>query len=678
MGLAEGFGTGMQMRAAFRLSQANADQQELQTKILQQEFDARNSLREQMFLPPDYRMVTHPAVETAPSNLEHIIGQAATGRAPSNYNPEDHLRMSGGYRQAPQGPLDILGGHEMSQGSLFNGGGMKWRDTGHDALNSRVDQLPIPDIRGGERHEPAPFGAYQPPPEVNRMMRPPVELAGPGEAIDGLNGNQIPREALRDGGPGTLAEGPRPMSGPQMSEAPGAAYQPAKITPGRIADEAIPGTGGPLAHLSPQMQEISKSIMRQNGGDYMKTAVMVNLLTGTQTLPLPIERFHAPAGSIVTPYAQGTGQQAGPSTQVPWIGNNSSSTVKVPGSPVLQYNPQTQQYDKPVINPATGQPMMMPKQTGNQNFGGLQGQIGVGLLQQNFPEEMAQIEKIVGHTPRMSDVADYGSPELQAALSNLMMEREREVYGMKKEAETNAMLGRASEMSRRSTLGKESAQKDVELAGMGKIMGTLTEGIDSMFVPDTTSDWDRNAHGFELAGKRATDVKVANYVQVVDALRATLARAAGEKGALAEAEQKRAAGLAPEPFPHMIASYPFYVGPDTRSVALAKLRLSAEFVQTALESAGGPNATSVTQNKMRGVLAKLDALEAKAYGRAGAPTASPSPAGSPASPSTPTKPRQVTVPPQRMGQFKSEEEAAIYNKARSETSRLAKEKGKGK
>ena len=418
MGLAEGFGTGMQMRSAFRLNQANADNQELQNKILQQQFDAGNSLRDQMFTPPSYRNVNYPPVETAPSNLEGIIGQAAQGRAPNSYDPYTSI--------APQ----VRGAYQPQQPML--------QDPGYGAPGTEMSLSP-------GRHRPATFGAYQPAPQVNRMERPSVELAGPSSTrIDALNGNVIPwTEEHPSPVPGAIAEGPRPMSEPYHENIPGAAYQPAQITPGRISSEAIPGTGGPLSHLSPQMQEIGKSIMQHNGGDYEQTAYMMNLLTNGQAdLPMASTPHVIPAfGSLAS--TDKLGRQVGGPIQ----GNQRQNFQMLTDSQGRSWMHDTYS-NRTIPNDPSIEPgeTFRPYQPGSANIGGKSGQDMADLYAQEFPERAQQIEAMTRQPLTFDMYRKYATPaekaQMRHAANRQSVSQAGKIAGAQAEARINEQLDR--------------------------------------------------------------------------------------------------------------------------------------------------------------------------------------------------------------------------------------------
>lgn len=436
MGFGTGLSTGLEQGSRINLNYQNAKNQELQNKILQQHLDGTNALRE-LFKAKDPQYETNSnAIETAPSNLHDIIGQAAVGRAGPGYDPYASVapQVRGAYQQAPQGPLDILGGHEMSKRSLFDGGGMKWRDTSPDALNSRVDQLPIPDMRGGARHEPAPFGAYQPAPQVNRMERPSVELAGPGEAIDNLNGNAIPREALRDGGPGLLAEGPRPMSEPSHENIPGAPYKPADIIPPGALMREVPGSRGLGGNLSPEFRAVFENVMRANGGDYEKAAALVNLLSGGQSLlPTTASMLKLSAGERAYPLGAGTGLPTG----APPLEGQPRYPFGMPNQSLLGVNGDTgEQVLIDRVNgtsrtvSAPGQPgtNLQAKPLSTDTAGGAAGFDDVALYSKLYPDRTYQIKSMLGPNKAltMNALQKYATPEELAGVNKAKVDQQVE------------------------------------------------------------------------------------------------------------------------------------------------------------------------------------------------------------------------------------------------------------
>lgn len=551
MGFAEGFGAGMQMRAAFRLSQANADQQELQTKMLQQQFDAGNKLRDQMFLPPDYRMVNHPAVETAPSNLEDIIGQAEMGRAPSNYDPSASV--------APQ----VRGAYQQQQPTPAMSGDFHFGES-----ERAIAAITPPSMRGGARHEPAPFGAYQPHPEVNRIEHPPVELDGPGEKIDNVNGRAIPRDSerwnLASEPPGVLAEGPRPTSGPQMSEAPGAAYRPAQITPGRIADEAIPGTGGPLSHLSPQMQEIGKTIMQHNGGDYEKTAYMMNLLTnGQANLPMASTPHVIPAfGSLTS--TDKLGRQVG----TPIQGNQRQNFQMLTDSQGRSWMHDTYS-DRTIPNDPSIEPgeTFHPYQSGAANAGGKAGQDMADLYAHEFPDEARRLESVYGRGFDFDMYRKHATVEQKAHMRDVV--NAQAVSQAEKIAKAQAGVNIDKQL--------DSPMSPTDASRVGMPVGTTMRDAKKMELMAPDMGQKKDYYNFSAAGnilddifryaKQVPDVKpgligklggaknyAAQVLQTNHAAKmldikkgevAMLVRALGEAGALATLDVERVKALLP-------------------------------------------------------------------------------------------------------------------------------------
>jgi hypothetical protein len=98
----------------------------------------------------------------------------------------------------------------------------------------------------------------------------------------------------------------------------------------------------------------------------------------------------------------------------------------------------------------------------------------------------------------------------------------------------------------------------------------------------------------------AGDENLRQWGQMQDGMRATLARMTGEVGNLAATEQERAKQLIPDPYGSL------YGVPDSKEVAQKKLKLLGEFLKAGLEAPQGPDGQSRLQNKLRGILNRLD------------------------------------------------------------------------
>ena len=517
--------------------------------MLQQRFDASNSLRDQMFTDPDYRLVSHPPVETAPSNLEDIIKASAQGRAPRSYDPYTSVapQVRGAYQQAPQAPA-------MSGDFHFG-----------ESERAMAAIKPL-DLRGGARRGDVMFGAYQPAPEVNRMERPPVELAGPGEAIDNMNGKPIPMDALRDRGPGMLAEGPRPMSEATHENIPGAPYRPAQITPGRIASEAIPGTGGPLAHLSPQMQEIAKGLWNQSGGDYEKTALVMNLLTnGQANLPMPASAHVIPAlGSLA--FTNPLGNQVGSPIQGNQRNNFQMLTDRQGRS--WMHNTYTQQTipNDPSIEPGeTFQPYL----PGSANIGGKSGQDMADLYAQQFPERAQQIESMTRQPLTFDTYRKYATPQEKAhmrdAANRQAVSQAGKIAGAQAEAGINKQLDQPLSLTDANKVGMPAGTTMREAREMELMAPDLKQKqdyyhfasagniLDDIFkyakeVPDVKPGMFNRlvGGGKNYAAQLGQTNHAAKMLDIKKGEVALLVRALGESGALATLDVERVKQLLPD------------------------------------------------------------------------------------------------------------------------------------
>ena len=122
-----------------------------------------------------------------------------------------------------------------------------------------------------------------------------------------------------------------------------------------------------------------------------------------------------------------------------------------------------------------------------------------------------------------------------------------------------------------------------------------------MFVSEKDGTWDRllqmGTSRYESA-KGTDEYRLWN--QMADGMRATLARMAMEVGNLAATEQDRALHLIADPYGGLHGL------PDSVEVARKKHQLLGEFLKAGLEGPQGPDGQSRVQERLKGILDKLD------------------------------------------------------------------------
>lgn len=150
---------------------------------------------------------------------------------------------------------------------------------------------------------------------------------------------------------------------------------------------------------------------------------------------------------------------------------------------------------------------------------------------------------------------------------------------------------------------REQVKVESNLAPGVMMLDTLTKLTEKpgMFVSEKDGSWERllkiGASRYESA-KGTDEYRLWN--QMADGMRATLARMAMEVGNLAATEQDRALHLIADPYGGMHGL------PDSQEVARKKHQLLGEFLKAGLEGPQGPDGQSRVQERLKGILDKLD------------------------------------------------------------------------
>ena len=150
---------------------------------------------------------------------------------------------------------------------------------------------------------------------------------------------------------------------------------------------------------------------------------------------------------------------------------------------------------------------------------------------------------------------------------------------------------------------REQVRVESNLAPGVMMLDTLTKLTEKpgMFVSEKDGSWERllkmGTSRYESA-KGTDEYRLWN--QMADGMRATLARMAMEVGNLAATEQDRALHLIADPYGGMHGL------PDSVEVARKKHQLLGEFLKAGLEGPQGPDGQSRVQERLKGILDKLD------------------------------------------------------------------------
>jgi hypothetical protein len=150
---------------------------------------------------------------------------------------------------------------------------------------------------------------------------------------------------------------------------------------------------------------------------------------------------------------------------------------------------------------------------------------------------------------------------------------------------------------------REQVKVESSLAPGVMMLDTLSKLTEKpgMFVSEKEGSWPRIK---QLAASRFQSAKGTEeyrlWNQMADGMRATLARMAMEVGNLAAPEQDRALHLIADPYGGLHGL------PDTVEVARKKHALLGEFLKAGLEGPQGPDGQSRVQERLKGILDRLD------------------------------------------------------------------------
>jgi len=535
----------------------------MENELLQQKVGAQRSLQDLLFQPGQTETVTVPPQELSSGNLHDVIREARSGPLDSAFGVK--MPSLRGYQQTAPESYDFASG----SGAV------------------------VPQLRGERQDLPGPFPkSFTPSRFINH---PAAELHGPGAPVqqrvftpDEIA--QMPQMGMSPYEIGQIAdaqetvEGPQPVRPAYQSREPIVGMEPQLpvMSPATTRQQDVPGTAGPFAQLSPQMQQLARAMLDHSGGDYTQTASMVNLLAPSANLPVPTSYQKFGPGDLVLatdpigrPRLDAQGKPL--MIQVPQR-YTQSQMIKVPGEYIRVWNPQRGVMELALDD--DGNPMRMPESPTAENFGGSTGQQIVMLARQKFPQEMAALDHALGHPASFNDLRNAPS-ELQGKINAAWIDQKGKLMGMQQDW----ILGRNVEQSYEMPLGPEAAAKagvipgttlgEVKKLGLSAVGPTQRQayadfgsavnilediGKYAMKVPDVQPGmFNRLTEGGRnwMNALAQTDENAAMMQTKIGEL-SRLVRALGESGALATKDVDRAAALVPSLF-------------DTKSIREKKL-----------------------------------------------------------------------------------------------------------
>ena len=197
--------------------------------------------------------------------------------------------------------------------------------------------------------------------------------------------------------------------------------------------------------------------------------------------------------------------------------------------------------------------------------------------------------------------------------------RPKQLAQTKADIEAQKQLALAEPIAEIHARTTKAVEAEAKLGTGVNLVGTLTKLASSpdLFLPEAEGSLARGKQAIGIRQRAASgaDPVIAQFEQIREGLRGQLVRIGGDVGNFNESEQVKATRLIPDPFGGMTGRYPFVNLPDSKEVAVAKLKMLGEFLQAGLEAAKGPQAKSRAQTKLREILGQLDRMETseKAY-----------------------------------------------------------------
>ncbi len=437
MGFGDGFAAGVDSGSAFALRRQMAKKLKMENELLQQKVGAQRSLQDLLFQPGQTETVTVPPQELSSGNLHDVIREARSGPLDSAFGVK--MPSLRGYQQTAPESYDFASG----SGAV------------------------VPQLRGERQDLPGPFPkSFTPSRFINH---PAAELHGPGAPVqqrvftpDEIA--QMPQMGMSPYEIGQIAdaqetvEGPQPVRPAYQSREPIVGMEPQLpvMSPATTRQQDVPGTAGPFAQLSPQMQQLARAMLDHSGGDYTQTASMVNLLAPSANLPVPTSYQKFGPGDLVLatdpigrPRLDAQGKPL--MIQVPQR-YTQSQMIKVPGEYIRVWNPQRGVMELALDD--DGNPMRMPESPSAENFGGSTGQQIVMLARQKFPQEMAALDHALGHPASFNDLRNAPS-ELQGKINAAWIDQKGKLMGMQQDW----ILGRNVKQAYEMPLSPEAAAK---------------------------------------------------------------------------------------------------------------------------------------------------------------------------------------------------------------------------
>jgi len=308
-------------------------------------------------------------------------------------------------------------------------------------------------------------------------------------------------QELARGGTGMAAEGSRPM----QELAPGSPYKPADIIPPGALMREVPGSRGLGGNMSPELRAIFENVMLQNGGDYMKAAEMVNLLSGGQNpMHVPQGYLTVPRGADVYPTTAGPNTVAGRPIHGQPMMYPSQFQVGVNGDTGEQILINRSDASSRNIS-APGGGSLQAKPLSTDTAGGAAGFDDVALYSKLYPDRAYQIKSMLGPNKAltMNALQRYATPE--------------ELAGVNK-AKVDQQVARAQAVgSNQAQIGIDKERKMPAYTNPGvKWMKMNAEGNQAEPLLDTSRPQDEVAkEGYQPLGpKQFEDAANANQVQV--------------------------------------------------------------------------------------------------------------------------------------------------------------------
>ncbi len=418
MGFIEGFLGGLEGVSSWKLRNAMARKAELETQLQEQQLASQGTLKEKLFHPGQTEAFQIPAREVSSGNLKDVIKEARMGPMDSQFGMQ--MPSVRGYQQATNPST-----HDFTQ----------------DYSSIR-----------GQRQMPQTFADFVP---SRFITRPAAEVQGPGAPV--------PEYAPKDVNPDAhtpemykqiLAmqkEGQRPIAPAYQSQEPAYGMEPQLpvMAPAQTVQRQVPGTAGPLAGLSPQMKEIAEALLVQSGGDYAKTATVLNMMAGQEIIPVPHKVGEAGPGNFIYS-SDSMGNILPGGVQVPQR-QSGMQVVKVPGEPVRILRPDGK---SELMLDEAGNPIMVPENPGEQNFGGATGQQIMLVARERFPQEMAALDQQLGRPANFNDLRSAPN-DLQAKVNKAWIDQKSKLMGMQQDW----ILGRNVQQGYEMPLSPEAAAK---------------------------------------------------------------------------------------------------------------------------------------------------------------------------------------------------------------------------